>query len=379
MKIIHILEDFTREGGGIPVMVASQIRWQASIGWDVVLLQTAEEHLPVPEGVHVVTCRPAKWGTIWRWSPHLNTSIRNILTGPKVIIHIHGVWTAPQYLAVRYARKLSVPCIVSPHGQLMPALASSAGGSTSLWKKRLYRTLIANNLLRSATALHAITNVEADIIRLTCQKNRIEVIPHPIDVKAFDREVLSIPAREKTEKKRTILFLGRLDYRKGIELLIRAFAKANPPESWQLVIAGPDDHPGYRQKISKLIQSMGCRDRIAFLDPVYGRKKWRQYLNADLFCLPSSSEVMGLVNMEASLCNLPVLTTPQAGLDGWQEAGGMLIDTNLDDWVKALKKATSWSDEERQNRGAQLKNWVCQRYNSERIQCRWIETYESLL
>jgi len=73
------------------------------------------------------------------------------------------------------------------------------------------------------------------------------------------------------------------------------------------------------------------------------------------------------------------LTTPQAGLEGWQEAGGMVIDANLDDWTEALKKAISWSDEKRQKRGAQLKAWVCQRYSSEKIQNRWIETYKSLL
>jgi len=378
MRITHVLEDFTQEGGGIPAMVASLILWQVAAGWDVALLQTASHHLPIPEGAALHTFSPSKWGRVWRWSPCLNRSIRELLGERKGIVHIHGLWTAPQFLAARYAEKINIPCIVSPHGQLMPALASSAGGATSLWKKRFYRALIANNLLRHAAMLHAITHVEADVIRITCPESRIEVIPHGVDVDSIDREIQSIPVREKTGNRRTILFLGRLDFRKGIELLIRSFARAELPGPWRLVIAGPDNHPGYRQKITKLIEGMDCRDRISFLGPIFGQAKWRQYLDADLFCLPSSSEVMGLVNLEAALCGLPVLTTPQAGLENWQEAGGMLIDTNLNDWTEALRQATCWSDDERRRRGAKLREWVCRSYNSDRMQNRWIEIYRSL-
>jgi len=378
VKITHVLEDFSREGGGLPVMVAGQMQWQIAAGWDVALIQTAAHHLPIPDGVALYTCLPSRWGRAWRWSRDLHALIRNVLSERGGIVHIHGVWTAPQYLAAGYAGKMHMPCIVSPHGQLMPALASSAGGETSLWKKRLYRALIANDLLRHASVLHAITNVEADVIRITCPKNRIEVIPHGIDIKLLDREISSIPATKQADNRRTILFLGRLDYRKGIELLIRAFSQARLPGFWQLVIAGPDDHPGYRQRISKLIQGMDCRSRIAFLDPVFGQEKWLQYLDADLFCLPSSSEVMGLVNLEAALCGLPVLTTPQAGLEGWQEAGGLLIAPNLDAWVAALRQATGWSEEERQRRGARLRDWVCQRYNTGRMQRLWTDMYSSL-
>ena len=63
---------------------------------------------------------------------------------------------------------------------------------------------------------------------------------------------------------------------------------------------------------------------MEFLGPVYGAEKWALIQRAWAMIVPSYSEVVGMVNLEAALCSVPSITTYETGLTDWNEGGGDL-------------------------------------------------------
>jgi glycosyltransferase involved in cell wall biosynthesis len=126
------------------------------------------------------------------------------------------------------------------------------------------------------------------------------------------------------EGRRYILFLGRIDPKKGCELLIQAFSEV--PNDCTLVIAGPDSC-GLSPRLRELASALGISDRVVFTGPLYGPDKWSALRNAELFVLPSFQEAFPVACLEALSVGLPILTT--RGVNIWREIeeGGASIVT----------------------------------------------------
>ena len=105
---------------------------------------------------------------------------------------------------------------------------------------------------------------------------------------------------------RIFLFLSRIHPKKGVDLLIDAFASvaASDPRL-QLVIAGPDQL-GWQTALQQRAASLGIADRITWPGMLSGDLKWGAFRCAELFCLPSHQENFGIVVAEALACGLPV-------------------------------------------------------------------------
>jgi len=367
--LVHVTEDFIPSGGGQPAVIADHLAWQVRLGWDVALLHTAAARALMVPGARLTSCPPVWPGQAWRWSPGLQSSLKVLLSRHVDVVHLHGIWTAPQAVASDLARKKGIPAIISFHGQLLDA---------ETIKKRLYMHGIGNRVVRRAQVLHAITAQERDVLMRLFPNNPIEVIPNAVDVDVIKRELTQIDLNRESEDKQ-ILFLGRLDVRKGILPLLEAFLRADLPDTWSLCIAGPDDTPGLRARLEDAAKQAKERNkRITILGAVYGLDKWRLLTGASLVCLPSFHEVIGMVNLEAAVCGKPVLTTPYTGLEGWEEAGGMIVEPSVEQLAGALRQVALWSDSERMARGTSLGEWVSRHYSLKRVCKRWIELYEAV-
>jgi glycosyltransferase involved in cell wall biosynthesis len=111
-------------------------------------------------------------------------------------------------------------------------------------------------------------------------------------------------------RKPIVLFLGRVNWKKGLDRLIPAMVQV--PDA-QLVIAGNDEE-GYALQMAALARRHGVSDRTHFIGPLHGPAKWRALAAADIFVLPSYSESFGIAVLEAMAVGVPVLVTPQVGL-----------------------------------------------------------------
>lgn len=114
------------------------------------------------------------------------------------------------------------------------------------------------------------------------------------------------------ERSATPLFtyLGRLKRYKGVDLVIRAFARVASPAA-RLEIAGTGDH---RPALERLVDSLDLRERVRFLGFVSEEEKLRLLRRAWALCFTSPKEGWGITNLEAAACGTPVIASRSPGL-----------------------------------------------------------------
>ncbi len=252
------------------------------------------------------------------------------------IIHIHGVFTLIQRSAVKAARKAKVPTLLSSHGMLNP-WSWQQGGHVYAVLKKLYWSRVMNPILRKVTYIHAITPIEANYLAEEFPRNPQILIPNAIDMKLipeFSQNLLP---------ERKFVFLGRLHPKKGVELLVQAFAKNLFDGEWQLLVAGPDFNPAYGQLLRRLVKQLSLTNQVKFVGPIYGQDKYALLAAAWAVVVPSYSEAVALVNIEAAAVQTPTITTSDTGLHDWTESGGVLIDADVSQLTQALHWVSQWS------------------------------------
>ena len=246
------------------------------------------------------------------YSPALR---KNLLEGDDDILHTHGIWQYPSIAVNAWHRQTRKPYLISPHGML-----DSWAVRNSAWKKKLALLFYERTHLKKAACLRAHhaeikANTEIPLFGL---KNPICIIPNGIDLPEV-RSKESGVRRQKSELK-ILLYLGRIHPKKGLVNLLKAWAatiNSQPSilNSWTLVIAGWDQN-GHEQQLKKLSAELKVQDSVVFLGPKFGEEKAACYQNCDAFILPSFSEGLPMVVLEAWAYGKPVLMTP-----GMQFAG----------------------------------------------------------
>jgi glycosyltransferase involved in cell wall biosynthesis len=214
-----------------------------------------------------------------------------------------------------------VPYVLSPRGSFDPWALAYKGD-----KKRAYLSLIEKRNLRHAAFVHCLTRREAEQVRALVPQARCEVIPNAVTIDTSpvakdDRDALLVRFPE-LRGKRIALFLSRIHEKKGLDLLVPAFARvaARVPDS-HLVIAGPDEG-GYKATVEGLVRRQGLEPRVTFTGLVNGEDKRAVFAAAELFALPSYSEGLPVVVLEAMAMGLPVLITRECNLDDEVLAAG---------------------------------------------------------
>ena len=275
-------------------------------------------------------------GTGWQFSlPLANTLKKNINNFD--VVHIISLWNYPTTIAAHYCQKHNKPYIISPRGIFYPyTMAKKA------WKKWLYYNLFIKNNLRSANSVHYTTKDEARqchaFLRL---KNRHIVIPNGIDM----REFAVLPPKDELAElfpvlrnKKVILFLGRINWKKGLDILIKAFARiSRENKDTHLLIVG-NDEGDYRKKVEGWIRECGIPDKVTFTGELSGVDRLRAYSGSDIFVLPSYSENFGMTVVEAMACGLPIVISDKVGVYEEVREGkaGIVVKTDTDSVYRGI-------------------------------------------
>lgn len=156
-------------------------------------------------------------------------------------------------------------------------------------------------------------------------KGNFTIIPNGIDLNLFNPRVE--PMSELLDEHLNILFVGRLDKRKGFRYLLEAFpyVKQQIPQA-RLVVAGAFTH-GQRQRYEAVAQSLGISD-IVFTGFVPSHELARLYRTADVFCAPSTGgESFGIILLEAMAMGKPIVASDIPGYRGLIRHGeeGLLV------------------------------------------------------
>ncbi|HWB54339.1 MAG TPA: glycosyltransferase, partial [Tepidisphaeraceae bacterium] len=263
MRVLHVTSALDPVAGGIATAVARLAESQADAGLTVRIFSTwvstpgndAAEQLR-QRGVHVqlLQCRDPR--SHHRDLPRLvSDEIQNV-----DLVHVHGMWEEVQYHAGRIALGSHRPYVMTPHGMIAPWCMKKSN-----IPKRIYLRLRMRKNLNAASAIHYTSDAERDLCASLNLSAPTLVEPNGLDLSEFK----SLPARGEFRRRRpeigqrpVVLSLGRLSHKKGLDLLIPAFARANIPDAL-LVLAGPDED-GYQRQLESLAADNGIGDRVIF-------------------------------------------------------------------------------------------------------------------
>lgn len=229
------------------------------------------------------------------------------------IVHIHSLYLFPSTAAAHYCRRAGVPYLVRPHGTLDPFMFRRHRA-----RKWIYEWLFEWRNLERAAALHFTSLEEQELTRPLGLSTPGVVVAPGVHVERYGQPVGTAAAPwGETRGRRVILFLGRLNFKKGLDLLARAFTElARRRPDVHLVLAGPDDDD-YGRAVRGWLAQGGVADRCTFTGMLEGTSKLAAFHHADVFALPSYSENFGVAVVEAMACGLPVVVSDRVNI--WRE------------------------------------------------------------
>lgn len=256
------------------------------------------------------------------------------------IIHLHGVFDYYSYWICKNVNDR--PIFLSPHGSIVKW--GFERNVLSYLKKHLFINSFGRMILDRADIIQLTTKYEQEEFNRIIgnrYNNKIRVIPNGVIVNdnTHISKELFFNTFKSTVGRRIILFLGRITKKKGLDILIPAFAElCKKNKELILVIAGPDER-GYREVVENLIKKHRIEDNVLFTGHIDGEIKLSAYKASELFVLPSYTENFGMAVVEAMACELPVIVSKEVGIQREIERynAGIVVDTNIQSLYQGIK------------------------------------------
>lgn len=348
MRILHIISRMDPIGGGPQEVVRMLLRYAPTdTHQEVVTLDDPAASFLRNETAPI----HALGGSGQRFAaPHLTrwlTANREHFDG----IILHGMW---EYASLAVLRSIAghKPYVVFAHGMLDPYFKRLSFAKHL--KKWLYWLPVQYWTMRRARRVLFTTDAERDLATQSFWLHRWNPLVVPIGAEAPPTDLTAsteafyerCPA---VRGKRFLLFLGRIDPKKGCDLLVEAFCAlkgtgfspyvehlsekgalapegmgVSTPPDLHLVIAGPDpDNWGNTLRNQPTIAALA--DRIHYPGMLTGPAKWGAFAASEAFILPSHQENFGIAVVEALACGKPVLITRPVNIAADLEADGCAL------------------------------------------------------
>ncbi|OGF99485.1 hypothetical protein A2Y99_01285 [Candidatus Gottesmanbacteria bacterium RBG_13_37_7] len=230
------------------------------------------------------------------------------------IIHLHEIYTLMNAWTYLLARKYKVPYLISSHGTAEYLTEAGRVG-----RKKIFNQLIGKRLFKNAAGVIAVAESEKNhYLNLGADESKISVIPNGVKLMNYSNLPEKIRARKSfniDSTKTVLLYLGRIHRKKGLNVLVSAFAQlVRENNSLVLLVAGSLEDEDYYRKIMKQIQQFDLMENIIFTGEVTGKRKLSAFSAADLFVLPSYGEGLPVSALEAAACGLPLVISKKCNL-----------------------------------------------------------------
>jgi len=350
MKILHVTPIYEPawKAGGVVRFTSLLCRALVDLGHEVTVFTTNSDgygYLKVPVNVATDVGRVKVYyfhtnsPRFIRYSRQLRLACREMIIKYD-IVHITSFWNYPGLPAAKEAIKRSIPYVVSTSGTFVPMALNS-----KKFRKWIYLRLFDEKVLKNAFAYRYTTPLERKKMKTFKIQKPNFLAPSGLELKEFD----NLPSQ--TESKRMlgveqdsfiISFLGRLNWVKAIDVLMKGIAKISYifPKT-RLILAGPDG--GEEKKLRELAIKLNIGDKVIFLGPVDKDGRLRLFAASDLLALVSWTESFGYAAVEAMASGVPVLVSENVGIcDAVREDGaGMVVPVNEDAIANALSEMLS--------------------------------------
>lgn len=370
MKVLHIVPSLNVETGGPArsVSMLADAQAEAGIAATVLTLDYQRHGRVLRPDKAELELLPAHALARWLrgWSPAFANRAREFAACHDVV-HNHGLWMQVNRFARLAAESAQRPLICSPRGMLEPYSRQRS----ALRKRLAYAAFEARNL-RATRLFHATADTEAAAIRTVMPNAEIVVLPNIVEDLPKAAHPPSSPPR--------LLFLGRLDQKKGLDWLIQAWLAAAPQRAnWQLHIAGPCGL-GFESDYASLRTITAHDASVHWLGPLDGVAKQEALANAAVIVLPSRSENFGNVVTEALWTGRPVLTTDATPWAVLAQAGiGWHVTASQAGIANGLAAVLASTPAQRAQMGERAHAYAAQHYARRAIAEHWRQTYEYVL
>jgi glycosyltransferase involved in cell wall biosynthesis len=375
MKTVCVMDSVSRANGGIfeaERKLQQSLCAQTAIEVEVLGLRdphTDADHAawhPLPP----VTL-PVRGPSAFGYAPGFSEALTRI---DADLAYSVGLWKFPSLAVLRWALRTRRPYLVAPHGMLDPWALRNSGV-----KKKVAAWLFQNAQLRRATCLRALCASEAESMRAYGLTNPICIIPNGIDLPDETLSAAPRPALFPVDKK-VLLYLGRLHPKKGLVPLLAAWSesRAQGPD-WLLAIAGWDQS-GHEAELKQQAAALGIADSVRFLGPQFGAAKDTCYRACDAFVLPSFSEGLPMVVLEAWAHAKPVLMTPACNLpEGFLHHAALSAEPTAESLASGLRQLFALSTGDLQIMGGQGRALVQKRFAWPKLSGEMASVYRWML
>jgi glycosyltransferase involved in cell wall biosynthesis len=384
-RVLHVIPSVSPKRGGPSEAIFPMVRALRSIGIQAEIATTNDD----AEGVKkvVLGCQAMEQSVPIRYFGRFSPPFRALREYAIAmgfcswlenhlrdydLIHVHALFSYVSSLAMAGARRQKIPYVSRPLGQLgLWPLRQSA------WRKKIYYSCLEARNLRRAAALHFTSRSEEEEAAGLALATRTAIIPHGITLsppllQAGERlrAEMGLPSNEKI-----ILFLGRLHPKKGLDLLLPAFAALQNPCA-TLILAG-DGTSAFMDELSGLVRRHRLASKVRQVGFVAGERKQLFLQGSDFLALPSRHENFGVVVLEALAAGIPVLVSDRVALAPQVKSAGLGQVTPLE--PDAIRQAMERLLGDRSYRAEELRSFVAQNYSWEANAASLAGLYASIL
>jgi glycosyltransferase involved in cell wall biosynthesis len=364
MRIIHVISTLSPLAGGTSVACVGTAKAVAALGHEVTIHTTdhgmAPHALPAFETVgkgelRIVVHRHVPPGSLFR---HASIGMWRALASEipqSDVVRLHSLYMFHDWVVWRECRRAGIPYILQPHGALDPFIFRH-----HRWRKAIIEQLIQNRVTRDAALVYFTSEGERRLAQPHIFGRPSIAIPLGIDLD----EVTNLPPatvfrqhHPEIGDRRIVLSLGRINFKKGFEILIPAFAAALKQDpDLHLVIAGP--HEAWAARLHMLVRAWAISDHVTFTGLLDRCSVMEAYAAADLFVMPSHTENFGIAAAEAISAGVPSILSDNVQIArlAVQHNACWMVPLVISEWTDAILHALSSPDEAR-NVGEAGKQW----------------------
>ncbi len=288
------------------------------------------------------------------------------------VVHVHALFSHAPIAACFWAARKGVPYLVRPLGVL------SQWGLQNRRRllKRVSLGLVEGPLLARSFAIHCTSEAEALEVRQAGIEKHSVVVPNPVSIDSQELEAVRGVMRRRfpsPDVRKWLLFLGRIDPKKGLEVTLRGLARIPADERPVLLLAGSGNR-NYEQGLKRLQGELGLQGDVLWLGFLQGTQKLEALAAADAFLLASYSENFGIAVAEAMAAGLSVVVSDRVGLaaEVRDHRAGLVIPPEPSAVAQAIariitEKTVDW--------GANGKRYAADQWSLSTVAARIIKIY----
>lgn len=388
MRVLHVIPSLSPSSGGPSFALPAMARALAPHEVSIVAAATDDDGpgrrmVDIQHGVEFLRDGWSAWyfpkqTEFYKVSLPLRSWLRDHVREFDVV-HIHALFSFASLAAGRAAAAAGVPFVVRPLG----VLNRWGMENRRRWVKALSFRFFEMPLLKRASAMHYTSRMEMEEASRFGLKSLQRVIPIGIDAAPFS--ALPSPAafaqrHPETAGTRNILFLSRLDVKKGLDLLIAAFALLHRRENTLRLIICGDGDPALVARLKQQAADAGVSERIIWAGQVSGDQRFGAFASAQLFVLASHSENFGIALLEAMAAGLPCVSTDQVALaaDAARHGAVKISAREPGALAEAIRRLLE-SEPERRALGESAQKLVREMYSLEAMGCSLYEMYREVI